>query len=151
MKRVLFFGAPLVLLATAAAPRAPVPDPFEQRLIAMERQSWVAWQHHDVAFWEHFLSDDHLEIQLGGGWTGKRQVIAGIPRRLHRGFLGDRSIHLPPPRPGYGDAALPGRAGHALRQFRRTQPFSGDRFTSAHGRWENALYVHTPIARPHPH
>src|SRR5689334_14712555 len=50
----------------------------EQRLIAMERASWVAWQRADISFWRTFLSDDHVEVHMGGGTSTKDQVIAGI-------------------------------------------------------------------------
>jgi len=150
MKRVLLCAAPLALLALTAASRAPAPDPLEQQLIAMERQSWVAWQHHDVDFWEHFLSDDHVEIQLAGGWTGKRQVIAGIASAscTVASWEVDQFAFR---RLGPDTAMLLYRAAQDTHCGAFTVPspsLATSLYQRRHGRWENVLYVHTPIARP---
>ena len=52
-------------VASAAPAAAPKPDPLEATLIALERASWVAWQGHDGAFFDRFLSDDHVEVGIG--------------------------------------------------------------------------------------
>jgi hypothetical protein len=67
--------ATVVLLA---APAEAADDPFKTRLIAMEKQSWAAWQRMDTVFWNHFLSDDHVELNGFVGATGKKSVIDGI-------------------------------------------------------------------------
>ena len=150
MKRLLL--APLALLALAAAPRAPVPDPAEQELIALERQSWEAWQHRDVAFWRRFLSDDHVEVQIGGGWTGKSQVIAGIASGVCSvaSYAVDQfSFH----RFGPDTAMLVYRAAQDTHCGNVAVPspvWATSLFQRRHGHWENVLYVHTPIARPRP-
>jgi hypothetical protein len=146
------FVIPLALLASAAARAAPQPDPLEQELIAMERQSWVAWQRHDVAFWEHFLSDDHVEIQLGGGWTGKRQVIAGIAGGscTVASWEVDQFTFR---RLGRNTAMLIYRAAQDTHCGNFTVPspsLATSLYQRRHGRWENVLYVHTPMARPRP-
>lgn len=53
-----------VLSACATQP-SDVPD-VSVRLIDLERQSWVAWQHHDAAFFANFLADDHVELGATG-------------------------------------------------------------------------------------
>jgi hypothetical protein len=67
----------LAAFAASGAAEARTPDSTEAALIALERQSWVAWQAMDSRFWQTFLSDDHVEMQ-GGGPAGKQEVIAGI-------------------------------------------------------------------------
>jgi hypothetical protein len=49
----------------------------DEALIALEKQSWVGWQNHDGAFYEGFLSDDHVEMGFGGP-SSKAEVIAGV-------------------------------------------------------------------------
>src|ERR1700676_351850 len=43
----------------------------------LESKSWVAWKTHDSAFFEQFLSDDHVEVH-GYGITGKSALVAGV-------------------------------------------------------------------------
>ena len=59
-------------LASAAEPSAE-----EAAVRALEARSWVAWQSHDAAFFEQFLSDDHVEIH-GYGVAGKAAVVEGV-------------------------------------------------------------------------
>jgi hypothetical protein len=47
------------------------------RLIKLEKQSWVAWQKHDTRFYQRFLSDDHVEVGFAGP-GGKANVIKGV-------------------------------------------------------------------------
>src|SRR6185369_13109348 len=59
--------------AAADGAGAQAPESVEAALIALERQSWVAWQAQDSRFWQTFLSDDHVEMQ-GGGPMSKQAV-----------------------------------------------------------------------------
>ena len=143
MKRLLL--APFALLALAAAPRGPAPDRAEQELIALERQSWEAWQHHDVAFWQHFLSDDHVEVQIGGGFTGKSQVIAGIANgacTVTSYQVDQFSFH----RFGPDTAMLVYRAAQDTHcgSFAVPSPvWATSLFVRRDGRWQNVLYQHS--------
>ena len=47
------------------------------RLIALERASWVAWQGHDHAFFTEVLSDDHVDVGTRGV-ADKATVVAGV-------------------------------------------------------------------------
>jgi Domain of unknown function (DUF4440) len=50
---------------------------LQETLVAMEKQSWVAWKNHDANFFRGFLSDDHLEV----GFTGvanKSDVVKSV-------------------------------------------------------------------------
>ena len=49
----------------------------EATLVALERQSWEAWKNRDAAFFDRFLSDDHLEVGIGGV-AGKAAVTASV-------------------------------------------------------------------------
>ena len=50
---------------------------LESTLVALERQSWEAWQKRDGKFFDGFLSDDHVDIHAGGP-AGKKAVVAGV-------------------------------------------------------------------------
>jgi Domain of unknown function (DUF4440) len=66
----------LTLLVAMSAPAADT-DSVEAQVIALEKQSWAAWQSHDAKFFEGFLSDDHVEVH-GYGVTGKADVVRGV-------------------------------------------------------------------------
>jgi hypothetical protein len=52
-------------------------DPVEAQLVRLEKQSWAAWKDRDGAFYDRFLSDDHLEIGAYGVGN-KAQVVAFV-------------------------------------------------------------------------
>src|SRR5262249_6465014 len=52
-----------------------VHDPLKDSLIAFEKESWQAWQRRDGAFFQTFLSDDHVEVGFRGV-AGKAAVVA---------------------------------------------------------------------------
>jgi hypothetical protein len=64
MNRTLVAAA-LALCSQLASAAAPASD-VASEIIALEKQSWVAWQGHDGAFFERFLSADHVEVGFGG-------------------------------------------------------------------------------------
>jgi len=138
-------------LAIAGAAEARRPDSVEAALIALERQSWVAWQAMDSRFWETFLSDDHVEMQ-GGGPAGKQAVIAGIAGGLCHvsGYsLSDFTFR----RFGPDTALLVYRAeqttscgGHAVP----SPVWATSLYQRRRGHWVNVLYVHSPAAPPRP-
>src|SRR5882672_9078815 len=43
----------------------------------LETKSWVAWKAHDAAFFERFLSVDHVEVHPHGV-SGKAGVVEGV-------------------------------------------------------------------------
>jgi hypothetical protein len=49
----------------------------KETLIKLEKESWEAWKNHDAAFFEHFLSDDHVEVGFGGPGN-KAMVVASV-------------------------------------------------------------------------
>ena len=71
-------GAPVAspVLNPGSIP-APSPDALKDTLVGLERQSWHAWQRHDGAFFQRFLSDDHVEVGFRG-ITGKAAVVTSV-------------------------------------------------------------------------
>jgi hypothetical protein len=136
----------LVLLMAAPVVAAPRRDPLEARLIALEKQSWVAWQAHDTAFFSRFLSDDHVEMTAGGP-TGKAVVVRGVAGGcVVKTYKLDR---FRVSRLGPDAAILTYRAeqdtvcgGSAVL----SPVWATSLFVRRGGRWANALYVHSPAA-----
>jgi hypothetical protein len=57
---------------------AATPPPLlEEELVKLEKQSWAAWKNHDGKFFENFLSDDHVELGIGGP-ANKAQVVKSV-------------------------------------------------------------------------
>jgi hypothetical protein len=136
----------LAALAAAGAAGARAPDPVEAALIALERQSWVAWQAQDSRFWQTFLSDDHVEMQ-GGGPVGKQAVIAGIAGGACHvaGYsLGDFTFR----RFGPDTALLVYRAAQTTTCGGQAVPspvWATSLYQRRRGHWVNVLYAHVPI------
>lgn len=129
------------LLSLGAAPR-----PLEATLIDLEKQSWVAWQGHDGAFFDRFLSEDHVEMQ-GGGPTGKAPVVAGV-----KGGCVVKSYevdHFKLTQFSPDTALLTYRAAQDTTCGAARVPspvWATSLFVKRAGRWQNALYVHSPAA-----
>jgi hypothetical protein len=132
------------LAAAAMLAGAAQAASLDDQLIALEKQSWVAWQGHDQAFFNRFLSDDHVEMQ-GDGPTGKAGVVAGVGGACTvRSYAVDRF------------KVTRFSADSALVTYRATQDttcgaakvpspvWATSLFVRRDGRWRNALYVHSP-------
>ncbi len=63
-----------------AAVMAPIQGALKDTLVNLEKQSWQAWQRRDGAFFQAFLSDDHVEVGFHGV-TRKAAVVAGVASR----------------------------------------------------------------------
>jgi hypothetical protein len=59
---------------------APDDRNLESQLVALERDSWKAWQAQDAAFFETFLSDDHVDVGPNGV-VSKKAVVSFIGAR----------------------------------------------------------------------
>lgn len=66
-----------VFFVCAAAPCKAQEPALKDTLVALEKQSWVAWQNRDGDFFNHFLSDDHVELGSGGP-SGKSYVVKSV-------------------------------------------------------------------------
>jgi hypothetical protein len=73
-----------------AAGGGPIQDALKDTLVKLEKQSWEAWQRRDGAFFQAFLSDDHVEVGFRGV-TRKAAVVAGVasPACVVRSFAVD--------------------------------------------------------------
>ena len=81
MRRIIFFvtftsvfilGTDLTAIAESSEEAA-----IKEQLIKLEKQSWEAWKNRDGKFFQEFLSDDHVEVGLGG-LTNKAEVVAFV-------------------------------------------------------------------------
>ncbi|HEY0437631.1 MAG TPA: nuclear transport factor 2 family protein [Phenylobacterium sp.] len=151
MRTILIAAATAILALGAgvvrAAPSASGNSGLEAELIAMEKQSWVAWQGHDAAFFDRFLSDDHVEMQ-GFGPTGKAPVVAGVKSGCT--VTSYQVDHFKLTRFGPDTALLTYRAEQDTTCGPGKVPspvWATSLFVRRGGRWQNALYVHSPAAK----
>ena len=121
------------------------PAALKAELVQLETQSWVAWKGHDGPFFEHFLSDDHVEIQPGGRAT-KADVVAGVSGPVCS--VKDYAIsNFELTVFGPETALLTYRADQDTVCGKAKVPtpvWASSLFVKRDGRWVNALYVHTP-------
>jgi hypothetical protein len=137
----------------AAADARPISDQaLERHLIAMEKQSWVAWQNMDAKFWDRFLSADHVELNAFIGATGKKQVIDGIAGGTCK-VAGYTVDHFTFRRFSAGTALLIYRAAQdtSCGAFKVPSPvWATSLYQLRDGRWLNVLNGHTPVMVPPP-
>ena len=140
MPRLILIASALALASTAQAQ----PLSLDETLIALEKQSWVAWQDHDGAFFDRFLSDDHVEMQ-GAGPTGKAPVVAAVKVGCKvKSYVID---HFRVAQFNADTALLTYRAQQdtTCGAVRVPSPvWATSLFVRRDGRWQNALYVHSP-------
>jgi hypothetical protein len=124
---------------------APETGGVADSLIAMERQSWEAWQHGDGEFFQRFLSDDHLEVGPGGS-VGKAEVVAyvGAHRCTVKSWaVRDFKVTL-------FSAQTAAVTYHAEQDtmcgtYKVPSPvWATSVYVLRDGRWQNAVYQHTP-------
>ncbi len=75
--RLIAAQSPGKAAAQSPAKASAAPSALETTLVALEKQSWEAWQKRDGKFFESFLTDDHVEVGTGGP-TSKAVVVAGV-------------------------------------------------------------------------
>ena len=139
----------IAAIALSSAP-ATAADPLEARLIALEKQSWVAWRNMDTGFWDKFLSSDHVELNGYLGATGKKSVIDGIA---------SKACHVA----SYKVSDFTFRrfdARTALLIYKAEQDttcgavrvpspvWATSLYQLRGGRWVNVLYGHSPVLTP---
>ena len=120
---------------------------LSDKLIALERASWVAWQGHDAKFFINFLSDDHVELGSGGP-TDKATVVAGVASpvcRVESYSVSDfRLIRL-----SEDSAVLLYRAEQKTTCGGTAVPspvWATSVYALRAGQWKNILYGHIPLA-----
>lgn len=111
----------------------------------LESRSWVAWKTHDAAFFEQFLSEDHVEVH-GYGVVGKTAVVDGVRRSdciVLSYSIG--SLSLTPVAPG--SVLVTYRAEQDTRCGNTKVPspvWATSLYSKRSGKWLNVLYQHTP-------
>lgn len=136
-------AASLAAASVVASDTRPVRG-IEQQLIDLERRSWVAWRDHDAAFFERFLSEDHIEMQ-GTGPASRRAVIATVRAgcQVAHYDLDQFSVHLL----DNHTAIVTYRADQDTTCGAARVPtpvWATSLFQKRGGRWVNVLYVHSP-------
>ena len=136
-------------LFAAQASKLPSLSPADDKAIReLETSSWVAWKGHDAAFFERFLSDDHVEIH-GYGVAGKAAVVDGVrsPACVVQSYsLGLLSLT----RVSADTVLVTYRAEQntACVQTKVPSPvWASSLYARRAGRWVNVLYQHTPANR----
>ncbi len=134
----------LVLLPGIAAA-----DVVSDELVAIEKRSWVAWQARDGAWFDGFLSDDHVEMGAGGP-AGKQPIVAfvGSDKCEVRSYAVDRFTVT-----RYTDdvALLTYLATQDTTCYGKPVPrpsWTSSLYVRRNGKWQNALYQHSPAVQP---
>lgn len=146
----LAIACAIIVAAVLSTSASAADDPLKARLIALEKQSWVAWQHMDAGFWDRFLSDDHVELNGFVGATGKKSVIDGIASKachVASYKVGDFSFRRFDAR----TALLIYRAEQdtTCGPVKVPSPvWATSLYQLRGGRWVNVLYGHSPILTP---
>jgi hypothetical protein len=147
MKITALSAIALGFIAVNACALSQAQTPSTQTTIeALERQSWAAWQSHDGAFWEHFLSDDHVEVHPTGRAT-KAEIVGFITSgacTVASYALSDmRFVQFSP------DSALLSYRAEQNTTCGASHPDSPVWITSTYvfrdGRWQNSGFIETPI------
>jgi hypothetical protein len=139
-----------LLFAAALTPASASAATTEQTLIALEKQSWAAWQNMDAEFWKSFLSDDHIEVSGFVGLTGKADVIRGIASKVCK-VASYKVDHFQFRQIDPGTAVLIYRAEQdtSCGTVKVPSPvWATSLFQLRDGRWQNVLYEHTPALTP---
>lgn len=135
--------------ALAAAPPRADDAGLAAQLIALEKQSWVAWQKQDASFWRSFLSDDHVELDMGAGAVGKKEVIGAI--EAHACTVAGYTVdHFTMRRLDADTALLIYRAEQDTSCGGHKVPapvWATTLYERRGGRWVNAYYSQTPIPK----
>ena len=120
----------------------------EKSIRELEAQSWVAWKGHDPAFFEAFLSEDHVEVHAYG-IVGKSAVVDGVRSAgcvVQSYSLGPLSLT----RVSTDTVLVTYRAEQntSCGEARVPSPvWATSLYAKRAGRWVNVLYQHTPVAR----
>jgi uncharacterized protein DUF4440 len=148
--RIMDIPALALLVAAALTPASASAATTEQTLIALEKQSWAAWQNMDAEFWKGFLSDDHIEVSGFVGSTGKADVIRGIVSKVCKVAsykVDDFQFRQIDP----NTAVLIYRAEQdtSCAAVKVPSPvWATSLFQKRGGRWQNVLYEQTPALVP---
>jgi hypothetical protein len=130
-----------------AAHQSPDEAKLKEELVKLEEQSWVAWKGRDGKFFEGFLSDDHVEMGVGGP-SNKAEVVAFVasPICVVASYsVGQFQLTVLGP-----DAAL--LTYHAEQDTKchaavPSPAWVTSLYVRRNGRWLNAVYQQTPASK----
>jgi hypothetical protein len=152
MPRIYYLAATLLAITASASAaqssKSVSLSPADEKLIReLETKSWVAWKGHDAAFFEQFLSDDHVEVHAYG-IVGKAAVVDGV--RSPACVVQNYSLGLFSLTPVSADTVLVTYRAEQNTSCGTAKVPSPVWATSLYarraGRWVNVLYQHTPLA-----
>ena len=148
MKLTIAFISVFVLLtfhSLTSAQGSTANDKLKNNLIALEKQSWVAWQKRDGSFYQNFLSDDHVEVG-GNGTATKKEVVGfvGSPVCVVTSYSVDNfTVTLL----NVDAALLVYRAVQDTKCNGKPVPspaWVSSLYVRRKGKWQNAMYQQTP-------
>ncbi len=133
-----------LLFSAMTANAATTDDELKTLLVGLEKDSWVAWKNRDGSYFEHFLSDDHLEISPQGV-AGKALVVKFVnsPACVVKSYEVDTFALT---RVDENTAILTYRSKQDTLCNGVTVPspaWATSLFVRRGGRWQNLLYQHT--------
>ena len=148
----LLVGIVLAIASAASVAESPggvTLPPSDERLIReLEAESWIAWKSHDAAFFEGFLSEDHVEVHAYG-IVGKSAIVEGVRRStcvVQSYSLGPFSLTSV----STDTVLVTYRAEQNTSCGEEKVPslvWATSLYSKRAGRWVNVLYQHTPVAR----
>jgi hypothetical protein len=141
-------GAVLALAASSAyGQTSALTDTLQQ----LEEQSWRAWKAQDAAFFQRFLSDDHVELGFFGPGT-KADVVKGVAAKACE--VKSYSVdHFKATRIDANTALLTYHAAQDTHCGTAPVPspvWASSLYVRRSGRWLNVAYQQTQDLRPAP-
>jgi uncharacterized protein (TIGR02246 family) len=121
---------------------------LRDELTALEKQSWVAWQKRDGAFFASFLAEDHVEVGFQGP-AGKAAIVAfvGSPACVVENYDVD---HFSATRISRDTALLVYHARQKTTCGGAAVPspaWASSLYVHRDGRWQNAAYQQSPTTQ----
>ena len=149
MKRWLVLAALVFVVGATQSSGQSADSVLEKTLIGLEMKSWDAWKARDSAFFQRFLSDDHVEIHPAGV-SNKAAVVAsvGSPNCVVNSYsVGSFKLTV------FNEttALLTYRAAQDTKCNSVAVPspvWTGSLYIKRDGRWQNAAYQHTKATEP---
>ena len=143
--KLLLVVASLLLVSVARAQNSSLTNSLQQ----LEEQSWRAWKAQDAAFFQRFLSDDHVELGFFGPGT-RADVVKGVASKVCE-VTSYTVDHFKATRIDANAALLTYHAAQDTRCNGSPVPspvWASSLYVRRNGRWLNAAYQQTQDLRP---
>jgi len=126
----------------------PTTTTVQSELEGLEKASWVAWKNRDARYFEHFLSEDHVEMGAGGT-ANKADVVATVasPNCVVASYAVD---HFTLTQFSDNTALLTYRAQQDTKCGGKALPspaWTSSLYVKRGGRWQNALFQQSTAAQ----